>query len=104
MTESERILYIVERVAGGNQSEFSRKCGINPPTLNKIIKGRNGLRLTDFYRKKIIAAYPIVRETFLIGGEFPSGLEDDSTQMTMDEMRQEITRLRKIIDILLTKF
>jgi len=104
MTEGDRIIYLIERIACGNQSEFSRKCGINPPTLNKIIKGKNGLHLTDFYRKKILAAYPIVREEFLISGEFPSGLEDDSTTMTIEEMRQEIARLKKIIDVLLTRF
>ena len=64
----ERLIFLIERLAGGVQARFAERVGVPTGTIGDILgkkKSKPGFELTG----KILLAYPEVNERWLITGE-----------------------------------
>lgn len=66
MKESERIDYLVKRLAGNNAKLFAQKCGIDPKAVSNM---RHGVQGIGSYAARIAAGYPEVAMDWLLTGE-----------------------------------
>lgn len=95
MEENYKLREIVRRLAGGNQREFSKKCGLQPATTCRLLNGTYAM--SEKYIVKICSAYQTVNPDYLRGMSDVALLTDTPTHDPKDD---EIARLKHENEIL----
>ena len=94
MAENQKLMDVIRFYANGNQREFSRVTGINPPALSRLVGGQ--MKLTTKYIEKIRAAYPVAAD-YLDG---VCGLPKVKTEIEIiEELKSTIAELKKDIEL-----
>lgn len=97
MTEGDRLLQVVNRLAGGNQAIFARRCNVPHASVNKVIKGVYAM--SEAYIGKFCSGYPDLNPDYLRG---KSGvmLKSDrgNLEAEIDRLRAENESLRWALD------
>lgn len=93
---TDRLNFLVEKLADGNQRAFARKCKIAPNTFNRYANGRE---------PKISYLVPIwetynVNLHWLITGEGNIYIKNSDNNIKRDEFEKELSSIRDEIDIL----
>jgi transcriptional regulator with XRE-family HTH domain len=116
MTEIEILRTLIDTLAGGSQSDFAKRTGINKTALNKILNGHGeeeNLHLGAKYKRLILSAFPQVNPAFLNGtDDYPGELtaQDRNKSLeamivekdrTIEELRKELALQRRVIEKLL---
>lgn len=65
MTDSQRIKEILKHL-GLNQSQLAESIGYSVDMINKVVKGRDGARISINLAKAITTKYPVFNESWLL--------------------------------------
>ena len=97
MKESERIDYLVSRLAGNNAKLFATKCGIDPKAISNI---RHGKQRILSYSDRIAKGYPEVSMDWLLTGKGrPIKTDEERPEILrrLDAIEKRLGRIEKII-------
>lgn len=95
MTESERINFLIDALAGGNAAKFGERIGVKACTIAKI-RSENYPNGIKGYVDKIIETFPSVNRLWLITGEGYPG--DLTTDLVRAHYEEKLRRADKVID------
>jgi len=99
MKKNERVVYLIEKYAGGNVSLFARRCGINPACMSRI---KNNRIAPDPYYERILASFPQVSREWLIKGE-GEPVKNYEPSWEIVQLREEIADLRRAVNRLIKR-
>ena len=95
-TPEERIQFIMDAVAKGNQGDFCEKTGLLESTVSRMRSGM--LKLSEERIQVICKAYPSVNAQFLRDGMSDPG--DITVEIVKERMQREIEKRDKLIETL----
>lgn len=93
--------YVVERLSRGNQRQFALVTGLDPATVNRLVKGV--YRLNERQIAAIVAVWPSLNPDFLRGLSEDTGLPDtprDSLAHQLEMKDLEIEHLKDKVALL----
>ena len=98
MKESERIDYLVKRLAGNHAKLFAEKCDIDPKAVSNM---RHGIQGIGSYVTRIVAGYPEVSTDWLLTGRgraIKTDGEKTEVLRKLESLEKEVKRLAKVIE------
>lgn len=114
LTLAERVNYIIDCLASGNQRLFAEQCNINYTAFNRVAKGHKE-EMPKKYLNAILERYPEIDRKWLTTGEGTPGVSSRSNIVVdlkklveekdklIEDLQKEMALQRKIIEKLLSQ-